>query len=184
MHLLAIDPGTTESAYVELDGYRLDGFGKIANEQMLRLIENWPGERVTLEMVQSYGMAVGAEVFETVWWTGRFAQAAQPRDVYRVFRKDIKLHHCGTPRAKDANIRQALIDRYGGSQEVKRRKCQACNGRGRATIRDGGEKCILCDDGYVVGSLYGVSNDVWAALAVGVYFSDTTNGRHANHVRS
>jgi hypothetical protein len=31
---------------------------------------------VVIEKIESYGMAVGAEVFDTVWWAGRFAEAA------------------------------------------------------------------------------------------------------------
>ena len=31
---------------------------------------------VVIEKIESYGMAVGAEVFDTVLWAGRFAEAA------------------------------------------------------------------------------------------------------------
>jgi len=59
----------------------------------------------------------------------------------------VKLHLCGSARAKDTNIRQALIDRYGGSAAI-------------------GKKAAP-------GPLYGVSKDVWSALAVAVTAADT-----------
>jgi hypothetical protein len=67
MNLLAIDPGTTESAYVILNDGALSAFSKVDNEQMRIIAGNWGGELV-LEMVASYGMPVGREVFETVYW--------------------------------------------------------------------------------------------------------------------
>jgi len=70
---------------------------------------------VTLEAIESYGMAVGREVFETVFWTGRLFEAATRRGatVSRLPRKTIKIHLCGSARAQDSNIRVALCDRFG-----------------------------------------------------------------------
>jgi hypothetical protein len=90
-------------------------------------------------------------LFETCVWIGRFVQewetltGAEP---LRVFRREVKLHLCGSPRAKDANIRQALIDRYGGKEAAIGRKASP-------------------------GPLHGVSGDVWSALAVAVCAADT-----------
>lgn len=42
---------------------------------------------------------------------GRFTQAAQ-KPVDYIYRQDEKLHLCHDSRAKDANIRRALIDRF------------------------------------------------------------------------
>ena len=68
---------------------------------------------LALEMIASYGMAVGKEVFETCVWIGRFQQKWRwPAEVRFVYRQDVKLHLCGSPRAKDANIRQALLDMF------------------------------------------------------------------------
>lgn len=104
-------------------------------------------DHLAIEMVASYGMAVGVEVFETCLWIGRFIQASG-RPWHQVYRKDVKLHLCGFTTAKDANIRQALIDRFG----------------------PGKEKAV----GYkkTPGPLYGITADLWQALAVGVTFSD------------
>ena len=70
-----------------------------------------------------------------------------PLPISRIGRKAVKIHLCGSMRAKDPNIRQALIDRYGGSSAIGR----------KATP----------------GPLYGVAGDVWAALAVAVTHADT-----------
>ncbi len=76
--LLAIDPGSTESAYVVIDPANMNPivFAKIPNEQLLdSLREAFYVDSVVIEMVASYGMAVGAEVFETCVWIGKFSEA-------------------------------------------------------------------------------------------------------------
>lgn len=158
--LLAIDPGPTESAWVELRDGRPVAFAKEANDAVLRCIESCPSEFLAVEMIAGYGMPVGAEVFDTAVWAGRFMQrwldGRQGQGgvdwtedtIVRVYRKAVKLHLCGSTRAKDPNVRQALIDRYGPGKP--------------AAI---GLKASP-------GPLYGVSGDVWAALAVAVTAAD------------
>src|SRR3990167_6090451 len=58
-------------------------------------------------------------------------------------------HLCHDSRAKDGNIRAALIDRFGP-------------GKDRAIGRKA-----------TPGPLFGVSSDVWSALAIAVTFTDT-----------
>lgn len=138
---LAIDPGTTESGWVLLgaDGVPLE-FGKTANEELLEdVIHSRAGELV-IEMVASYGMPVGAEVFETCVWIGRFLQAHGGRGRL-IYRRDVKLHMCGVTRAKDGNIRQAVIDRFGGKDKAIGKKAAP-------------------------GPCYGMAGDVWQALAL------------------
>jgi hypothetical protein len=163
MKILAIDPGNIRSAYVLLheDGTPA-AKGRVSNEDMRRIllepVTNLGAvgamiDAIAIEMIASYGMAVGKEVFETCVWIGRFLECSQ--DIWPVsfvYRKDVKLHLCNSPRAKDSNVRQALIDRFGGRD---------------AAI---GSKKIK-----KVGPLYGYAEDEWAALAVAVY-------RHDMHV--
>lgn len=153
--LLAIDPGYTQSAWVEFeDGLPVD-FGIEPNDQVLRRIMASLSFRFAIESIASYGMAVGAEVFETCVWSGRFIQRWEDRSaIYgehgsvrparRVYRREVKLHLCGSARAKDANVRQALIDLYGPGKDV-------AIGRKASP-----------------GPLYGVRADIWAALGVAV----------------
>ncbi len=149
MTVLAIDPGPTESAFVCLrGGDHLGEFEKLPNQQLLDKLDRacWVGDVVVIEMIASYGMAVGAEVFETCVWIGRFMQACGKTPVHRLTRNQIKNHLCHSSKAKDANIRQALIDRFGGADAIGKKAKQ--------------------------GPLYGVSGDVWAALAVAVTYMD------------
>jgi hypothetical protein len=119
MNILAIDPGNEQSAYVTVGGdYRPLLFGKVENKKLLRIIRDmgFDCDHAAIEAVASYGMTVGKEVFETCVWIGRFDMAIKyemwimPEFVYR---KDVKLNLCGSPRAKDSNIIQALKDRFG-----------------------------------------------------------------------
>lgn len=144
--ILAIDPGTTQSAWLRYEGDRPAGFGITANDVLLRALRTGGlPDVVVIEKVESFGMAVGAEVFDTVLWAGRFAEAAHRVPVVWLPRRTVKLALCADSRAKDANIRQALIDRFGG---------QAAIGRKAAP-----------------GPLYGISRDVWSALAIAVTYS-------------
>ena len=144
MKILAIDPGTHESGWCAFEDGRVANSGVLPNAEMLASIQRLPAEpascSLAIEMIASYGMAVGAEVFETCVWIGRFKQAwHRPDDVKLIYRKDVKLHLCGTPRAKDPNIRQAILDKLGPA----------------------GTKAAP-------GPCYGVKSHAWAALAVAI----------------
>ena len=118
MNILAIDPGSTESAFVLWDGERVLDKGKWENDILLvtlrapRSVGAIGVPFLVIEQVRSYGMPVGKDVFDTVFWSGRFVEAWDGK-WEQIPRKDVKMHLCGTTRAKDANIRQALIDRFG-----------------------------------------------------------------------
>lgn len=154
--LLAIDPGSTMSAYVIIrteDMYPV-AHGKIENQQMILEIlkfceaNDGTGE-IAIEMIASYGMPVGCEVFDTCVWIGRFVQSAvdngiRPRFVYR---QSEKLCICHSPRANDATIRQALVDRFAPNTPNK----------GKGTKKE-------------PGWFYGFASDTWSAYAVGVTF--------------
>ena len=145
MRILAIDPGNEESACVTLDGGFPGYPQKWANATMLASLK-FPGPRplLAVEMIASYGMAVGREVFETCLWIGRFLEAWENRGgVTRlVYRRDVKLFLCQSARATDSNIRAALIDKYGGS------------------------KLVAIGNKRAKGPLYELKGDMWSALAV------------------
>lgn len=150
--IIGIDPGNTHSAIVILDG---DGVpvhaAKLPNDEMWHsmrvLIDDLvgPAPMVVIEQVRSYGMPVGAEVFDTVRWAGRFEQVATDCECEIVLlpRLDVKAHLCHASNAKDSHIRQALVDRFGGKDAAIGVKARP-------------------------GPLYGFKSDLWAALAVAV----------------
>ena len=147
MRLLSVDPANVNSAYVliDTDTFQIYDFGKVENSQLIKYLrESWY-DVIAIEMIASYGMAVGQEVFETCVFIGRLIQIAEILDVRadRVYRKDVKLNLCGAPRAKDGNVIQALKDRFG----VKGTK--ACH-----------------------GYFYGFKADCWQAYAVAVTWID------------
>lgn len=139
--ILAIDPGTHESGWCVYEAGKVCTSGVWPNEQLLAELPRPPnGQLLAIEMIASYGMAVGKEVFETCVWIGRYQQAwFAPNDVKLVYRGQVKQLLCKSARAKDANIRQALIDMI-GPQGTKR----------------------------APGPTYGVRSHAWAALAVAV----------------
>ena len=147
--ILSIDPGPEQSALVLYDPrVGLCEHYLCSNSDVRFMLTQYAyasGDVVVIERIASYGMKVGDEVFETVRWAGRFEEVAIRHcvRVERLKRVPIKVHLCGQARAKDANVRQALIDRFGGP----------------ACIKKG-------------GSLYKVKGDEWAALAVAVTWSD------------
>jgi hypothetical protein len=147
--ILAIDPGTTESGWCLFEDGDVVESGVATNPEMLVIVRrSTDADRLCIEMIASYGMAVGREVFETCVWIGRFLQAwRDPEAVELVYRKDVKMHLCGDPRAKDANIRQALIDLF---------------------PRTGGGKCPQIGVKAAPGPLYGMASHAWPALGVAV----------------
>ena len=91
--VLAIDPGPTQSGWCVLAGSTVMDSGVLANEDMLDMVTHRHFQmfptRLAIEMIASYGMPVGREVFETCVWIGRFIQAwHNPNSVQLVYRKD------------------------------------------------------------------------------------------------
>ena len=114
MRLLAIDPGPTTSAYAIWDGERMLDAGKIENEAMLLYPQIVTVDLIVCEEIKCYGMPVGKEVFDTVFWTGRLYEHFSGFIHFAMMpRLDVKLHLCGQARAKDSNIICALKDRFG-----------------------------------------------------------------------
>jgi hypothetical protein len=147
--LYAIDPGTEQSAIVLIEDGRIEGrFGP--NTKMLEWMRGFGGQgHLVIEQIASYGMPVGREVFETCVWTGRFLEAWETGAGTTTLlpRKDVKLTLCGSARAKDANVRRALLDRFGGKQKAVGTK-------------------------KAPGPLYGIKSHCWAALALAVTYQE------------
>ena len=151
--IFAIDPGTTDSGWAQLVDGRVVASDVWPNEELIKRLRGDghgcvdTSEVCAIEMIASYGMPVGKEVFETCEWIGRFREAwrqGRGRLPILIYRKDVKIHLCGTPKAKDPNIRQALIDKL-GPQGTKK----------------------------APGPTYGVRSHAWTALAVAVTAMET-----------
>lgn len=162
--ILAIDPGNIESGVVLIRERDLKPLvaEKINNEELLdnllmdryeRFEETEYISHVAIEMIASYGMAVGKSVFETCVWIGRFIQALESNyyneSLKFIYRKDEKMNLCNSMKAKDSNIIQALIDRFAPNTPNK----------GKGTKKE-------------PGWFYGFKKDIWQAYAVGVTYHD------------
>ena len=156
--LYAVDPGTTQSALVVVCRGGPFGIEVLSARTMLNAVllqrlssvGDWIAREpasLVIEQIASFGMPVGAEVFTTVWWTGRFYEAWPGHSSRHMLpRSAVKLHLCQTMRAKDAHIRQSLLDRFGGSTAI-------------------GKKASP-------GPLYGLKSHQFAAFAVAVTWLD------------
>lgn len=164
--VFAIDPGNEQSAWcIMSEDYKLLDFNKQPNKEVMETmcsrLKNTETVvsligRVVIERVASYGMPVGREVFDTCEWIGRFSQEAEKLvPVDYIYRKDEKLYLCHDSRAKDANIRAALIERF-AQHDLK-------NGRGTKGNPD---------------YFYGVKADIWASIAVACTFLDMQYEKH------
>lgn len=155
MNLLAIDPGNEESALLvyDVDTKLPVIWEKMPNSAARRMFDQYAYTRncnkLAIEMIASYGMPVGASVFETCVWVGRFIERWEEQPIETrlpanfIYRREVKLHLCNSSKAKDANVRQALIDRYGGKEKAIGKKANP-------------------------GVLYGMKADCWAALGVAI----------------
>jgi hypothetical protein len=159
MLILAIDPGSEQSGWVFFDGERVVDSGVAANVTALSWLREggtmrWPnpsfpaGTLLAIEMMLARGMPTSNDEFRTLVWIGRFQQAWHDPDAVRlVYRKDVKMHLCGSMRAKDPNVRAALIELFPAT---------------------GGGKTPQIGTKGQPGPLYGVSSHAWPALGVAI----------------
>lgn len=154
--ILSIDPGTRQSGYVWLDNSSTGGHtprvyerGVTGNSTLLAVCQEYNKWGIlAVEDMQSMGDRVGQSVFRTCQWAGLFIGAWRAVNYTLVRRTDVKKHHCPGMRAKDKDIRAALIARYETDTQpaigIKKHP----------------------------GPLYGVSSHAWSALAIGLYVLD------------
>jgi hypothetical protein len=147
--VLAIDPGYRQSAFVLFDGTRIVSHGIEQNEQLLADLASsaHTGILVLEEMQLFSSFGVGKEIFDSVFWSGRFAQVWAPRPFGRLLRSKIR-GHLGAGKGGDAAVRQALIARFGPYKE---------DAIGKKTAP---------------GPLFGIKADEWSALAIAVTWWD------------
>ena len=155
MKILAIDPGTLKTGWVIYDtkSHTILDKGITENYGLKLYIKSNIGESVfdsvAIEMIASYGMPVGREVFETCLYIGQLMQMMD--DAYvpckLIFRREVKQAICHNGKAKDPQIRQALIDEF---------------------PKTGGGKKPQIGNKNQPGRLYGITSHIWAALGVAI----------------
>lgn len=151
MRVLAIDPGPRKSAYCFVENGWPHAGDICGNEELKwrNASEDQSAVTLVIERMACFGMPVGQEVFDTVFNYGRLVESWESRGGSWAFltRGEVKMHICKSMRAKDANIRQALLDRFGGKEKAIGKKKNP-------------------------GPLYGFRADMWSALAIGLTYCD------------
>ena len=152
MIITGIDPGTKQSAIVTLtlDGtvMRSISYNLTENERVEDILRWDKADVMVYEWIQNYGRVVGEEVLRTAYWCGRFASAAENSGMLVEFttRPKIVRHFTGQTNVKKAHVRQAILDRFGGSSAKRK--------------------------GNI---LHGISNHLWDALAVAMFMLEEKN---------
>ena len=146
-----IDPGNVQTAIVVILEKEIVYKAILPNNEAFNWLHTtWRTKYfspVLMEKMVCMGMPAGKTMWDTAMWIGRFIEALRCSPLALVSRMEIKMHFCGTTRAKDGNIRQALLDRY-GPQGTKKEP----------------------------GATYQVAKDMWSALAIAAYMQDHTVG--------
>lgn len=188
--ILSIDPGSKESAWMIYDGTPRK-WAKTVNCCLLSDLRSGKlvasRVHVVIESMVNYAATVGAETFDAIRWAGRFQEAwaehSGEESVSYITRPEVKLHLCQSMRAKDKDVREALITRWGGEAvAIGGKKCPSCKGSGG---HGRGSKRFSCDrckgSGLVTprGPLNGITADCWSALAIAVTYTDTRAGEEA-----
>lgn len=96
-----LDPGTEETGWALYCPGEGISSGIEKNANMLTMIQRWEvvdPVRLAIEMFSSFGVPVGREVFETVWWIGRFTQAWHTPDAVRLVYRETSSCTCAEAR--------------------------------------------------------------------------------------
>lgn len=143
---MGIDAGTYKSAYVIADLETLKPIqsdiveNKILLSNVLLYCKKFKKDGViAIELIENRGMPIGQTTIRTCYLIGQIMQICDEMGVpyIEVYRHEEKALICENSRAKDSNIRQALIDMFGvvGTKKDK-------------------------------GWFYGFKKDIWQAYAV------------------
>lgn len=113
--IIGIDPGTFNSAYVELlDNFTVGRNDDIPNEALFDIIEDAPEGTVYAIETPSPGAVWGHDLNETLWWAGRYYDRAvvYGHYAYRPTRTQIRLHLLGTAHGNDSLVRAAVMNAF------------------------------------------------------------------------
>jgi len=152
MRIIGIDPGPATSGWVEINtAGQVVAATEYANDDVCRkLFEYNPGDLIAIEDFTPYGKSLGQESMATIKWVGEFRQFCKHDGLHyiEIPRPEVKLHHCDCRTAKDSDVRDAMIHRYGPGKD--------------------------CAIGLKKspGPLYGIKTHLWPALAVALVALD------------
>jgi len=158
--IFAIDPGPEKSGivyYIEETGSLNHGAVE-NNYDVLKHLEDFQhlsNPHIVIEDVSHFGMPAGKSLFDTAKWIGRFTQkwyTLTRQEPVLIKRPTIKSVICNSTKAKDANVRQALIDRFPAT---------------------GGGKTPQIGTKTSPGPLLNVKSHTWSALAVAITYLET-----------
>lgn len=152
MYIYALDGGPKESHWLLYDPFSKTvlGFGTKENDSLFDGVEQTT-KILVLERLQSFMIRAGTDVFNTHWESARLYERWKgPKTWLR--RGDVKLHLCGRVTARDADVRAALIDRFG----------------------PGKTKAIGLKKNP--GPLYGITKHHWSTLALAITYQDCPSG--------
>lgn len=179
--VLAIDPGSRESAWMIYDGTPRS-WAKEPNDTIVKCLRarTFAARNLVIESMVNYAATVGAETFDAIRWAGRFQEAWAINfgedSVSYLTRPEVKLHLCQSMRAKDKDVREALITRWGGEDKaIGGEKCPHCKGKGHfGRTRSPCAACGVTGLQSPRGVLHGITSDCWSALAIGTTWTDKT----------
>lgn len=157
--ILAIDPGTWQSGWVLYNPgnkrHPVEAHAVEQNLDVIRMIRSTPLPGLTAIVIEDfacYGMAIGTSSIKTIKWIGHFERTVidhRRMEPVTITRKDVKHHLCGTFKARDTNVWQAVMDRFGS------------------------DKSIAIGKKASPGPLYGITSHQRAALALAITFAET-----------
>jgi len=163
-HILCVDPGCFDTAYVVWDGEKLLDKNKISNEELrdkipnILLGRNEKVSEVIIEMVSSYAMQVGQTIFDSCVFVGILKQQCETLGVpvHLIFRKSIKLHHNHSLRGvNDGAVNGVLKQKYGEDNTIKKPNLIYWN---EEVEKNGGAKWM--------------NGDMWAAFSIATYWTE------------
>ena len=159
--ILALDTGTEQTGYciVNIDSYRPLEFGKVSNDTILKIIDNFDGERIVFERFAPQ-QRTGLTTITSIVWYGRFIERCQANGydegrIEQIYRRDVKKALLGkfdkSKGTADSQLRKYLVARFAEFDKV----------RGKGTKDNP-------DWFYGFGT-----TDVYAAYCVGIVYLDS-----------
>lgn len=155
-YIMAIDPGSTKSAWVVYDRINKSVVQhQYCYNPSLLLWLSTPGDfDYAIEYPRARGEMLYNQLIDTIYWIGRFDEMVNGA-MTKIDRKDVKMVLLGTcAGVGDKHVRTAVINSFPAT---------------------GGGKLGQIGLKKSPGPLYGISGDVWSALAVALTYADMIN---------